>query len=101
MLRSIPWTLFEEWYLFDKMHPIGELRGDWQIAALCSLIANIEASKGKRRRKRFRAQDFLLDFGLERPKLMDRQQSWQEQKMIAMMFAAAGNAKGKQRGRRT
>lgn len=75
---------------YDLLEPIGDLRGDYQAASVCSVIANIAAGQSGSN-KRFRVQDFMLEFGNEReiPQAESAPtQTWQEQKMIGMMFAS-------------
>jgi hypothetical protein len=98
MLREIPFKLLLEWEAYDKLEPIGGLRGDWQSAAICRMLMDIAAAKTGSR-KRFRTQDFLLEFGEERP-VVEVRQTWQEQKMIGQMYAAAFNTPDKPKGRR-
>lgn len=95
MLRELPAKQFLEWQMFDQLNPIGDLRRDWQAASICAVIANIAAAQG-RSKKRFKVQDFLLEFGEERER-PERRQTWQEQKMIIQMVHAAFNSPKKKR----
>jgi hypothetical protein len=105
MLRELSFGQLLEWQAFDKLEPVGALRGDWQAASVCSAVANSLAMLSHSR-KRFRTQDFLLEWRDEElpvPEPVDtrpHQQTWQEQKMIAMMFAAASNAPTKKKWKR-
>jgi hypothetical protein len=89
MLRKLPFKQLLAWEAFDELEPIGGRRGDWQAASICSMLMNLAG-------KRARTSDCLLEFGEERevpPAPAPQRQTWQEQKMIGMMFAAA-SAKG-------
>lgn len=95
MLRELPWKTFQEWMYYDLGDPIGARRADWQAAAICAASMNAAAKivsslTGKRPRKLFRPVDFLLEFSEEGKAATPGgpRKSWQEMKMIAMMFAA-------------
>lgn len=101
MLSRMSWKQFAEWQAYDEIEPFGDKRGDWQAASIASAIFNA-LMIFVRSRKRFRVMDFLLKFGKEReekegPKT--ERQTWQEQRMIAQMFAAAFNSDGKKKRR--
>ena len=87
------------------LEPIGGLRGDWQAASVCAMLANLEAAR-RGAKHVFEPSDFLLEFKeksdeprVERPTPAPPRQSWQEMKMIGMAWAAASQAPRK-RGRR-
>lgn len=94
MLREMSFTDFLQWQAYDQIEPIGAVRGDWQAASICSMMANLTAMYAGSK-KRYRTKDFLLEFGEEREVKEtkdDGRQSWQQQKMIAQMFVAMANA---------
>lgn len=97
MLRGMPWKDLMRWQAYDAIEPIGGVRGDWQSASVCSSVMNAMAiSHGSR--KRFRTQDFLLEFtDEERPKVevQAQGQTWQEMRMYAQMFALSSTSKKK------
>lgn len=105
MLREMPWRQFLEWEAYDQVEPIGQKRGDWQAASIVTALYNVAASL-TRSRKRWRVKDWLLEFTTEGPSkavVTPARQTWQEQKSIAMMFAAMANAtpaKRKRNGKR-
>lgn len=88
MLDEITWEQFQEWLAYEVVEPFGERRADWQAASVCAVVANVAAAKSGSR-KRFKVSDFLLEFD-EKEKALPEQggQTWQQQKMIAKMFAA-------------
>jgi hypothetical protein len=92
LLHELSWRQFLAWKAYDELEPIGGLRGDWHAASICTMLANIAAAQSGSK-KRFRVADFLLEFGPERAPIETPRQTWQEQKMIAMMCAAAANSK--------
>jgi hypothetical protein len=47
MLDEIPSPLLTEWMAYDQLDPIGEERGDYLIAMLCSVIVNSNPYRGK------------------------------------------------------
>jgi len=98
MLRQLSMKKFLEWMAFDKLEPIGDKRGDWQAAVICSTLANIAVAK-TRSRKRFKTKQFLLEFGPDKPLAQGQQQSWQEMKMIAQMVAIAFTDRPKKKGK--
>lgn len=62
MLREMSMRQFMLWYEFDKVEPIGGLRGDWQAAAICSVIFNTMA-KFSRSKERMTVEQFMPEFG--------------------------------------
>jgi len=94
VLEELTFPQFLEWFAYDALEPIGGRRGDWQAASVCSAIANTAAARSGSK-KRFLTRDFLLEFGADKPTPAPSRQTWQEQKMIAMMFAAASHEKRK------
>lgn len=57
--ESISSREFAEWKAFDRISPIGDLRGDWQAALLASVTANVFSGGGRKHQP----GDFLLSFG--------------------------------------
>jgi hypothetical protein len=108
MLREMSYDDFLTWQAFDRMSPIGDQRGDWQAASICSAIFNAMAIRA-RSDKRFATSDFLLEFTDEGLKKKQEDttpapsQDWQRMKFIARMFTAQANTdeeKRQSRGRR-
>ena len=94
------WEQFIKWRAYDETEPIGGARGDWQAASISSSLWNIAAMQAGSK-KRFRTSDFLLEFGDDEKPIVEAAeplrksvytQTWQEQKMIGMMYAAAFNS---------
>lgn len=104
MLEELPYWQFLEWQEFDRLEPIGGLRGDWQVASVCSVVANLAAARSGSS-ARFTASDFLLQFKdaseankapvQEAP--VTRTTPWQTMKMYARMFTAQANADKKRK----
>lgn len=90
LLREMSGPQLMAWMEFDAVDPIGGRRVDWNAAAIQSSLWNI-ATKGQK--KTFVPRDFLLTYGgpdKDRPAAREQpRQTWQEQKFIAMMYAAA------------
>jgi hypothetical protein len=101
MLEEMPFKQLLEWEAFDRLEPVGGLRGDWQTAAMCSTMMNIAAARSGSK-KRFRPQDFLLEFSDEKAPLEEIEpvrQTWQEMKMIGMMMVASSQATDRRKRR--
>ncbi len=87
-----------QWKAFDDVDPIGGKRGDWNAASVSSILMNIAAGRNGSR-KRFKPADMLLEYGLDYKPAKEGEvapvtgrQTWQEMKMIGMMWAAASNS---------
>lgn len=105
MLKELPHRLFLEWKEFDRIEPIGDKRGDWQIASVCSLIANLAAARAGTGYT-FTAKDFLLEFKEEVTETpaapapappASPSTPWQTMKLHARMHAALANAEEKRK----
>ena len=104
MLKELPHRQFLEWQEYDRLEPIGGLRGDWQVASVCSLMANMMARRSGVD-ARFTARDFLLEFKeevrvTEKPKPTTQgtpAAPWQTMKFYAQMYAAQANAEEKKK----
>ena len=91
MLRSITLSQFYEWMTFAEFEPFDEARDDYRTAQIVQTLINMNRDT-KRHPEPIPINDCLLVFGdaiVEKPK----KQTWQEQKMIAMMYVAAANKK--------
>lgn len=94
MLREMPYPRFLEWQEYDRISPIGDRRGDWQAASICSAIFNsmaIKAGSGKR----FATKEFLLNFKMDEDAKVEPTAPappWRKMKMIARLFTAQANA---------
>lgn len=60
----MPWDTFREWLAYYELEPFGEVRADLRAGIVASVIANANRVKGKA----FSPQDFMPDFGGEKPK---------------------------------
>jgi uncharacterized alpha-E superfamily protein len=90
---------------FDAIEPFGHTRSDWQSASVCSAVVNAVFAV-HRVRHRTTPKDYLLVFKTAdevndpaKDGASERRQTWQQQKMVAMMYFAASQTKGKKRGR--
>lgn len=78
MLDSITWSKFRDWISYSQIEPFDEWRDDVRTAQIVSTIVNLfRGNKGV-----LPLTEFMLSFG--KPKV---QQTWQEQKHIALMIA--------------
>lgn len=104
MLRRMSWSLFQDWRDFDQVEPIGGVRGDWQAASICATLTTIAAARAGGGGRIFSPEEMLLKFKAKDVEVVKEPdapaQSWQEQKMIGMMWAAASNADQRRRKRR-
>lgn len=66
-----------------------------RAASVCAMIANVNRNV-RRRSKPFEVQDFMLSFG-DDPYVGRPRQTWQQQKAIAQIYAAAFSAPQKKR----
>lgn len=101
MLREIPWHTLLEWEAFDKVEPIGGVRGDWQAASICSQLTNLAVMQ-RGGKYRTRPADWLLEYGDEKPRVEVKEEkpaarSWQELKFTAQMWVADSKAKRKKK----
>jgi len=106
MLKELPHRTFLEWQEFDRLEPIGGQRGDWQVASVCSLLANLAAARSGSTH-RFTTRDFLLEWrdASELAKVEVKQAPtepttpWQTMKFYARLYAAQANADKNKRKR--
>lgn len=49
---------FSEWIAYEQIQPGSPLREDIHAALICSVLANVNRTKGKK----YKVDDFLLDF---------------------------------------
>lgn len=84
MLRSLTAKQFIEWEAYARLEPFNELRADMRSAQIASYIYNMAVSS----RDRKPVSDFLLKWE-EADEAKPRTQTWQQQKSIAYMIAAA------------
>jgi hypothetical protein len=105
MLKELPYTKFLEWQEFDKIEPIGGLRGDWHAASICSMLVNTMAMRAGVK-ARTSPKDFLLEWkdASEVKEVVKEKQPqgtpWQTMKMYARMHAAQANADEKRKQKR-
>lgn len=80
----MPASEFREWVAYNRLNPIGELRGDIRIAAgFCALY---NATR-PRRAQALKVKHFMLDFRRE------RKQTAEQQWAILSVYAALHNRK--------
>lgn len=72
-----------EWQAYARVEPFGPERADLQAGIIAAVIANVHRDH-KRRPQPYRPEDFMPDFGRERP-----EQTWQQQLGIVQMLNAA------------
>ncbi len=101
MLKEMSWKDFLEWQAFDKIEPIGGIRGDWQAASICSQLVNVAVMQ-RGGKFRSRPSDWMMEYGDEKPRVEVKeekppQKSWQELKLTARMWVADSKAKAKKR----
>lgn len=78
-----------EWIAFANVEPFGEDRADLRAGIIASTIANANRDPDKRK-KPFTPAEFMPDFEV---KPEEKQQTWQDQKMIVEMLNAAFGGK--------
>ena len=63
MLDQMSWTQFTEWWEYYSQYLFSEDRADLRAGIVASVIANVNAGKGKR----YKPADFIPKFGSVRP----------------------------------
>lgn len=97
MLQTMSVAKFWEWMAYSQLEPFGERRADNRAAMIASTIANVHRGKHQRA---FSAKDFMLKYDDDEGGSVGPRQSWQQQKMIARMWALSSTTKEKkQHGR--
>jgi len=86
MLDELSWNQFQEWIAYSKLDPFAEWRADARSAQIVSTIAQLFRKTGDPIKP---ISDFMLDFTKEHK----HEQTWQEQKQIALMIAASSGEK--------
>jgi hypothetical protein len=84
-----------DWMAFDEVSPIGDVRGDYQVAQIIAHHVNSVRDR-KRYPDPFPVAAFLLEFDQKRreiPKAQPTKRDWRELKAIAKELAAGYNAK--------
>lgn len=77
-----------EWEAYDKLEPIGEWRGDFRTALLCSIVVNLAKSVyGKKGDKMSDVLEFMPDWAGERPTQKVVKQTMKEMKGILKALA--------------
>jgi hypothetical protein len=93
MLRSITWVQFKEWIIYSELEPFDELRADYRTAQIVQTFINMNRDT-KKYPNPISIDECLLPFGdVEIVKSKKNKQTWQEQKMIAMMYVASAKKK--------
>lgn len=80
MARSLTAKQLLEWEAYEDLEPFGELRQDYRIASIVTMLANINRGKGK---KAYTLEDFVVKFGEQEKK----KQTWKEQANIMKLYA--------------
>jgi len=92
LLDNLTSNQISEWEAYDRLDPIGEWRGDFQLAYISSLITNVAISvHGKKGAKLTQPQDFMLEWGKEKEEV--QKQSTDQIKEFMMSFAKEQNKK--------
>lgn len=86
MLRRMPAKTFRRWQHFDALEPIGELRADYRAASIVQMIANVNRGKDT---PVVTLEECVLKFDV--PIVVKKPQTWQEQEMIMLMWAASAS----------
>lgn len=92
MLEEISIHQLHEWRAYAEIEPFDEVRDDYRTASIVSAIYHTNRGKGAPTRP---IKDFVLKFDDE-PR---QQQTWQQQKAIAQLYARAFNSDPKNRPR--
>ena len=86
LLSEISSRELTEWAAYAQLEPFGDERADLRAGIVASTVANF-LRDAKKRRKPYRAGDFMPHFGARRRE----SQTWQQQlHLIEMLNAALG-----------
>lgn len=88
MLRQMSWLDYLGWLAFMELEPFDETRADARSAMVVAAMANIHRGKGT---PAYSPSQFMLKYDTEEEgenAENKRIQTYQEQKQIAMMWAA-------------
>jgi len=85
MLSEITWCDFQKWAHYAQLEPFDEWRADARSAQIVQTVINMFRGKDTPARP---LGDFMLKFGKAAEPVEPVKQTWQEQKTIAMMWAA-------------
>jgi len=90
MLRTMSWQQYRLWQAYAALEPFGEERGDYRAASIVQTLQNLNRKKGS---PPIKLADCLLQWaGADKKKT---RQTWQQQKAIGAMIAAAYGARSK------
>jgi len=81
MLREISYEELIEWYEYFKLEPFGQVRADMNFAHIVQTLINL--NRDPKKTKAVTLEDCML-----KSRENAKKQTWQEQKMIAQMYAA-------------
>ena len=81
MLRSLTAKQFMEWEHYAQLEPFNELRQDYRIASIVTMLANVNRDPKK---PAYKLEDFVLKF-----EQVPTKQTWQEKLSIAHAIAVA------------
>lgn len=97
MLREMSIRQFRDWVRYAELDPFDEQRMDYRIASVVAAVVNSQRSRKQRKMK---LSEALLRFGDASDKRNQRKQTWQEQLMIAKMYAVASQTSKPNRKRK-
>lgn len=84
-----------EWIAYDKLDPVGEIRGDIRNAQLSSLIVNLfKARFGKKSAKTTKPIDFMPEWDKEENEQNEQQKSYQTVDEMKQQIQSIGKAFG-------
>lgn len=80
-----------EWEVYNRLEPIGDVRIEYSIAQLCSLVLNIAKSAWSKDKKRSTPIDFMPDWGgFEKKKEDDQMVADTPEKIKRLFTSLAG-----------
>lgn len=93
MLRNLTAKQFADWERYAQLEPFSEARADYRAASIVQILANIHRGE---KQKLYTLEDFVLKFG-EAESAAPKRQTWQEQKSVFQVLAAAYSKPAKER----
>jgi hypothetical protein len=89
LLDELTSAQLSEWEVYNRIDPIGEFRGDYRMAYLCSLIQNLVSklyTKAGKSVKLTTPIDFMLDWSGDLKLQRSKKQSMEELKLNLLSF---------------
>ena len=88
-----------EWEWINEIDPIGPDRADYHAALIAYIVWLVNTTEESRKKHPMKVEDFLLKFGEGEAPKPKKNQTWQDQLMIAKIMAMSAARMQKERSR--